>query len=124
MDVDALEYLERFGALTQRDLGARLLLTSGAVTMLVDRLERLALVRRRPHPRDRRAVLVEIAPDAALPELPEVEEYHRALVAAAAALSAGGRDEVGGFLRDCAEHAGRAGDAMRARTARRGRAPG
>jgi DNA-binding MarR family transcriptional regulator len=37
--LDALEHLEADGPLTQRDLGARLSLTSGAVTMLVDRLE-------------------------------------------------------------------------------------
>jgi hypothetical protein len=120
-DVDALEYLERFGPLTQRDLGARLLLTSGAVTMLVDRLERLGLVRRRPHPSDRRALLVEIAPDAALPDVPEVESYHRALAVAAAALSPAGRSEVVDFLRVCAADAGRAADAMRARTPARAR---
>ena len=39
-DLDALEHLEADGPLTQRDLGERLSLTSGAVTMLVDRLER------------------------------------------------------------------------------------
>src|SRR3954451_10514625 len=66
IDLDTLEYLERFGPLTQRDLGTRLLLTSGAVTMLVDRLENLGLVRRRPHPDDRRSTLVELVPHAAL----------------------------------------------------------
>ena len=38
-DLDALEHLEADGPLTQRDLGDRLSLTSGAITMLVDRLE-------------------------------------------------------------------------------------
>lgn len=37
-DLDALEHLEADGPLTQRQLGERLSLTSGAVTMLVDRL--------------------------------------------------------------------------------------
>src|SRR6516162_9665364 len=60
-DLDALEHLEAAGPLTQRQLGERLALTSGAITMLVDRLERAGLVRRRPHPRDRRAVLVELS---------------------------------------------------------------
>ncbi|MGO9187353.1 MAG: MarR family transcriptional regulator, partial [Streptosporangiaceae bacterium] len=48
-DLDALEHLEADGPLTQRDLGDRLSLTSGAITMLVDRLEQAGLVRRRPH---------------------------------------------------------------------------
>ena len=63
-DLDALEHLEADGPLTQRDLGDRLSLTSGAITMLVDRLEQAGLVRRRPHPSDRRYVLVELSPQA------------------------------------------------------------
>ena len=61
-DLDALEHLEADGPLTQRDLGQRLSLTSGAVTMLVDRLERAGWVHRRPHPGDRRYVLIELSP--------------------------------------------------------------
>ena len=57
-DLDALEHLEADGPLTQRDLGERLSLTSGAVTMLVDRLEQAGWVHRRPHPGDRRYVLI------------------------------------------------------------------
>src|SRR3974390_2993999 len=49
-DLDALEYLEAEGPLTQRDLGDRLCLTSGAITMLVDRLEQAGWVNRRPPP--------------------------------------------------------------------------
>ena len=61
-DLDALEHLEAGGPLTQRQLGDRLRLTSGAITMLVDRLEQAGWVRRRPHPGDRRSVLVELSP--------------------------------------------------------------
>src|SRR5215469_17495425 len=60
-DLDALEHLEADGPLTQRDLGERLSLTSGAVTMLVDRLERAGWVHRRPHPTDRRYILVALS---------------------------------------------------------------
>ena len=49
-DLDALEHLEADGPLTQRGLGDRLSLTSGAITMLVNRLEKAGWVRRRPHP--------------------------------------------------------------------------
>ena len=38
-DLDALKHLEAVGPLTQRNLGERLSITSGAVTKLVDRLE-------------------------------------------------------------------------------------
>ena len=64
-DLDALEHLEAAGPLTQRQLGERLSLTSGAITMLVDRLERAGLVQRRPHPSDRRSVLVGLTEQAA-----------------------------------------------------------
>jgi DNA-binding MarR family transcriptional regulator len=63
-DLDALEHLEAAGPLTQRQLGDRLSLTSGAITMLVDRLERAGWVQRRQHPGDRRSVLVELSPQA------------------------------------------------------------
>jgi DNA-binding MarR family transcriptional regulator len=41
-------------------LGQRLALTSGSVTALVDRLVERKLVRRTPHPTDRRSVLIEM----------------------------------------------------------------
>src|SRR3954453_9612189 len=62
-DLDALEHLERFGPLTQPYTGRRLSLTSGAVTMLVDRLEQLGLFPRRTRANDRRLTLVELVPD-------------------------------------------------------------
>src|SRR5262245_11986691 len=103
-DVDALEHLEH-GPLSQRELGARLLVTSGAVTQLVDRLERLRLVRRTAHPTDRRTTLVELRPDAELPDLPEMATYHRALLAAARSLPASSRAEVATMLDDVAQSA-------------------
>ncbi|MGO9657558.1 MAG: MarR family winged helix-turn-helix transcriptional regulator, partial [Acidimicrobiales bacterium] len=59
-DLDALEHLEAEGPLTQKDLGNRLSITSGAVTMLVDRLEATGWVRRGPHPTDRRYIVLEL----------------------------------------------------------------
>jgi DNA-binding MarR family transcriptional regulator len=99
-DLDALEHLELAGALSQRELAERLLLTSGAVTQLVDRLERMRLVTRRPHPTDRRITLVELAPDAELPDVPELGHYHEAARDAAAGLPAAGRAQVAHFLSD------------------------
>jgi hypothetical protein len=62
------------GPLTERDLGARLLLTSGGVTVLVDRLERAGLVRRGRHPTDRRTTVVGLVPD---PPVRNVPSYRR-----------------------------------------------
>ena len=121
-DIDALEHLERFGPLTQRDLGDRLLLSSGAITLLVDRLERLGLVRRTPHLSDRRMTLVELLPEAALPELPEMAAYHADLAAAAHSLSPAARGEIVAFLRQLQQHADAATEAMRSRTFPRPRA--
>ena len=46
--------------LSQREIGERWLVTRGAVTGLVDSLEAADLVRRQPHPEDRRVSLVEL----------------------------------------------------------------
>jgi DNA-binding MarR family transcriptional regulator len=49
--------------LTPTEVSARLTVTSATVTGLLDTLEARGLVRRRPHPGDRRSVLVEITDD-------------------------------------------------------------
>jgi DNA-binding MarR family transcriptional regulator len=54
----AMDHIMASDGLTPGQLGDRLALTSGAVTALVDRLERLGWVRRVPHPTDRRSVIV------------------------------------------------------------------
>jgi DNA-binding MarR family transcriptional regulator len=45
-------------------IAERLIITSGSVTSLLDTLEKRRLVRRLPHPDDRRKLLVEITPEA------------------------------------------------------------
>lgn len=54
----ACEHLRLDGPLTPRELGQRVNLSSGAITPLVDRLEARGFARRKPHPSDRRSVLV------------------------------------------------------------------
>lgn len=49
--------------LTPREIGARILVTSGTMTTILDTLEKRGLVRRAPHPTDRRSLLVEITED-------------------------------------------------------------
>ena len=54
----AMDHIHATGGLTPGQLADRLALSSGAVTALVDRLERLGWVKRVPHPTDRRSVIV------------------------------------------------------------------
>jgi DNA-binding MarR family transcriptional regulator len=56
-EVTALAYLAQ-GGMTPGQLGDRLQLTSGGVTALLHRLERGGHVKRRPHPRDKRSVVL------------------------------------------------------------------
>src|SRR5215213_8872482 len=62
VEFKAMDHLHDAGELTPGQLADRLGLTSGAVTALVDRLERLGWARREPHPTDRRSVVVRPAP--------------------------------------------------------------
>ncbi|MGN9842479.1 MarR family winged helix-turn-helix transcriptional regulator [Nonomuraea sp. H19] len=63
-DLLCLHTLNREGASTAGALSARLGRTTGAVTHMIDRLEKAGFVRRRPHPEDRRSVMVEAVPEA------------------------------------------------------------
>jgi DNA-binding MarR family transcriptional regulator len=111
-ELDALEHLEADGPLTQRDLGDRLSLTSGAVTMLVDRLEQAGWAHRRKHPTDRRYLLVELAP-AALDAVPEgLAKYHDAISDLARGVPEQHRAAVASFLSDAADAAAAASAEM------------
>jgi len=103
-DLDALEHLEAAGPLTQRELGERLSLTSGAVTMLADRLESTGLVHRRPHPADRRYVLLELSAQAVKRAPAGLDGYHAAIAALVAGVPEDHGEIVGSFL-DAAAHA-------------------
>jgi DNA-binding MarR family transcriptional regulator len=61
-ELAALDHLADEGDLTPGALGARLGLTSGALTRLADRLEADRLLQRVPNPADRRSVLLRITP--------------------------------------------------------------
>jgi DNA-binding MarR family transcriptional regulator len=51
-------------SLSPKVIAERLLVTSGSITSLLDTLERRGLVRREPHPDDRRKLLVDITDEA------------------------------------------------------------
>lgn len=57
-DLQCLHLLELRGSATPGDLARWSGLTTGGVTVVVDRLERAGYVKRRPNPRDRRSVIV------------------------------------------------------------------
>jgi DNA-binding MarR family transcriptional regulator len=61
-DVLAVQHLAREGRMTPSALGARLHLTSGGTTALLQRLERAGHLERHPNPVDRRSVLVALSP--------------------------------------------------------------
>jgi DNA-binding MarR family transcriptional regulator len=99
----AMDHIQATGGLTPGQLGDRLALTSGAVTALVDRLERLGWVKRIPHPTDRRSIIVSKASS----ELSEGERmyapYGEALARAAEELSADERAALVRFLEAAAD---------------------
>ena len=63
-DLRCLELLIGGEALLPSELGAALGLTTGSVTAMLDRLEKLGLLTRAPHPVDRRKTLVRITESA------------------------------------------------------------
>ena len=61
-DARALDVIERLGRVSAGELAREMHLTTGAVTTVVDRLERAGYARRVPDPTDRRRVIVEATP--------------------------------------------------------------
>lgn len=59
-DLHVLSLLRADGPCTPSDIGQVLGLRSGTLTAQLDRLERRGLIVRRPHPDDRRKLLIEI----------------------------------------------------------------
>jgi DNA-binding MarR family transcriptional regulator len=72
-DHKAFNIIERSGPLTAGDLAKLIGLTTGAITGVVDRLERAGYVQRTSDPHDRRKVVIEVCPsperDALLAEI-------------------------------------------------------
>ena len=76
-DLESLDILARHGPMTAGRLAELTGLTTGAITGLVDRLERRGYARREPHPTDRRSVIVK----------PLIENAERDLAPAYVAMS-------------------------------------
>ena len=63
-DLRCLEILFAVEEITPRELSLQLGLTTGSVTTMLDRLEKLAYLTRTPHPDDRRKTLIRVTPEA------------------------------------------------------------
>jgi DNA-binding MarR family transcriptional regulator len=76
-DFECLDILDWTGPITAGDLARRVGITSGAVTGVIDRLERGGWVRRVADPGDRRRVIVELVEPG--PDSPNPERYREML---------------------------------------------
>lgn len=63
-DARCLDILDQHGSMSAGDLAEASRLSTGAITAVIDRLERAGLARRVPDQTDRRRVLVELTPKA------------------------------------------------------------
>ncbi|MCI0686405.1 MAG: MarR family transcriptional regulator, partial [Sporichthyaceae bacterium] len=72
-DWECLDVLDWTGPITAGEQARQLGITSGAVTGVIDRLERGGWVRRAVDPADRRRVIVELVPPG--PDSPNSERY-------------------------------------------------
>jgi DNA-binding MarR family transcriptional regulator len=61
-DLQMVHILQLYGAATPGKLAASTGLSSGGVTVALDRLEKAGFIRREPNPADRRSLLIKIVP--------------------------------------------------------------
>ena len=103
-EMAALEHLQHsHGGLTPTELGRRLSLSSGAITALVDRLERTGHVERRPNPADRRSSVVRPLPKGLKDAARHLRPVAAELLEATAELTDGERVAVGKYLKVATE---------------------
>ncbi len=76
-DLRAMEVVSRRGRLTAGQLGEELGVTTGAVTGLIDRMERMGYFQRQDDPSDRRKVVVVLTPKARARERRAFEPLER-----------------------------------------------
>lgn len=100
-EYSALSALRRSGSpyeLSPSQMSEHLMVTSGGLSLMLDRLERAGLVRRRPHPEDRRSVLVSLTDDG-LRTIDEAMTAHASVeLDIVSGLSARDRSQLAGLL--------------------------
>jgi DNA-binding MarR family transcriptional regulator len=102
-EMKAIDHIQAEGELTPRELGERLSLTSGAVTAVIDRLERSGWVARGPHPTDRRSVVVRMTEQSMEAGAHIYVPYSDALARLVAGLPAATRQAIADFLDTAAD---------------------
>ncbi len=102
-EMKAIDHIQAEGELTPRQLGERLSLSSGAVTAVIDRLERGGWVERTPHPSDRRSVVVRMSERSMEAGARIYLPYSESLARAAAGLPAAARRALVDFLNNAAD---------------------
>jgi len=101
-DLDVLALLKEGGASSAGQLAAAMFLTTGAVTGVIDRLERAGYVRRGSDPQDRRRVIVELVSERADRLGRVFEPLHRVASELSAGWSRRELDLVAGFVGEAA----------------------
>ena len=97
-DMKAMEHLIQAGSLSPTELAGRLGVTTAAATLVVDRLVEVGHVDRRPHPHDRRRVVVVPRPASVGRAMDELMPMIGGVARAADALSPRERATVLRFL--------------------------
>jgi DNA-binding MarR family transcriptional regulator len=119
-DLHAINLLDIEGPMTAGRLAELISLTTGAVTGVLDRLERAGIVRREPDPADRRRVIARLVPDG----MERVVAEYAAIGAAVEKLYAGYDDAQLALLTDYATRSAEATQAITARLRAVGQAGG
>lgn len=104
-ELDAVEELSQRDGVTPGELGERLSLTSGSVSSLLDRLERLGWANRERHPQDRRMVLVRLTAAGEVIAEQEIGPLDLAIRRSAALFRANERVVIERFLTTAADAA-------------------
>ena len=94
-----LEAVHHLGALSQRQLGDKLLRSGGNITMVVDNLEKRGLVRRERCPEDRRVYRVHLLPAGARLIRRVFPVHAKAVAADMSALTPSETDDLGRLCR-------------------------
>ena len=95
----ALEALLHLGPMSQRQLGTKLLKSSGNITMVVDNLEKRGLVQRRRDASDRRVVTVSLSDEGRALIQGLFPRHAREIVDELGALSGAEQEELGRLCR-------------------------
>jgi DNA-binding MarR family transcriptional regulator len=124
VEFKAMDHITEAGELTPSQLADRLALTSGAVTALLDRLERLGWVKREPHPSDRRSVVVRRATPAESAAMQIYGPVAERIARVAAKMTSAEREAAIRFLEEAAVAAREQADELKERRSAATGSPG